>query len=101
MLKSEVQTSTLTLVAIGMFDLVTTLMLMRMGMGESNPLFVWIIENFGLLGFIGGKLLFLAGPVLLLEFVRIKHPKSAEQGTWLAAAFYALLYVVHIVRIVA
>jgi uncharacterized membrane protein SirB2 len=100
MLKEKVHTSTLVLVTIGMFDLLTTLLLLRMGMGESNPIFGPIL-SYGILPFVVATLVFLAGPVLLLEFVRQRHPHSAEQGTWLAAGFYALLYVVHIVRIAA
>jgi hypothetical protein len=100
MLRSEVQTSTLALVTIGMFDLLTTLLLLRMGMAESNPLFSWLLD-YGILAFVVGKLIFLAGPVLLLEYVRTKHPKSAEQGTWVAVGFYALLYISHIARVVS
>jgi hypothetical protein len=100
MLKGRVHTSTLVLVTIGMFDLVTTILLLGMGMNESNPIFGWLLDYYGLTWFVMGKLAFLAGPVLLLEFVRTKHPRSAEQGTWVAAAFYALLYIVHLLRIV-
>ena len=45
-----------------------------------------------------GKLVFVVGPILLLEFVRKTHPRSAEQGTWIAAGFYGMLYVMHLVR---
>ena len=95
-LTRRVQLSTLVLVTIGMFDLVTTLMLMHTGVHEVNPLFA-NLASYGSLAFACGKLFLLAGPVLLLEYVRTKNPLSAEQGTWLAAGLYAFFYVSHLV----
>src|SRR5687767_2109880 len=97
MLSSKIHTSTIVLVTIAMFDLVTTLMLLNQGFGESNPIFARLAAQ-GSLAFVLGKLLFLIGPILLLEYVRTKHPSSAEQGTWIAAIFYGFLYVLHLVR---
>jgi hypothetical protein len=85
------------LVTVALFDLVTTMMLLNQGFGESNPLFA-PLARMGTSYFVMGKLVFLVGPILLLEFVRTKHPNSAEQGTWIAAAFYGVLYVVHLAR---
>lgn len=85
------------LVTIAMFDLVTTMMLLNQGFGESNPIFAPLLR-FGGFAFVCGKLFFLILPILLLEFVRLKHPRSAEQGTWLAAIAYAVLYISHLVR---
>ena len=97
MLQGKIYTSTLVLVTIAMFDLVTTLMLLNQGFGESNPLFA-SLAAMGTGPFVLGKLVFVVGPILLLEYVRTKHPTSAEQGTWVAAGFYGFLYVLHLVR---
>lgn len=97
MLNGKIHLSTIVLVTIAIFDLVTTLMLLNQGFGESNPLFGRLAEM-GTAPFVLGKLVFLVGPILLLEYVRTKHPQSAEQGTWIAAFFYAFLYIVHLVR---
>lgn len=97
MLSNKVHLSTLCLVTIGLFDLVTTMMLLNRGFGESNPLFAPLLR-FGGPVFILAKLIFLIGPILLLEFVRSKHPKSAEQGTWIAFLAYAALYITHLAR---
>ena len=97
MLQGRVQTSTLVLVTIAMFDLVTTMMLLSQGFGESNPIFAWLLQ-YGAPAFILGKLVLLVGPILLLEWVRIKSPISAEQGTWIAVVAYAFLYILHLSR---
>ena len=97
MLKQRVHTSTLALVTIAMFDLVTTMMLLNQGFGESNPIFARL-ATMGTAHFVLGKLQFVAGPIFLLEFVRTRHPKSAEQGTWIAVLFYGLLYLAHLIR---
>ena len=97
MLAQRVQLSTLVLVTIAMFDLVTTMMLLSQGFGESNPIFGRLAE-YGAGPFVAGKLIFVIGPILLLEYVRKSHPRSAEQGTWIAAGFYGMLYIMHLVR---
>jgi len=88
MLKGKVHLSTACLVTIGLVDLVFTIVLFGRGFGEGNPLFRTLLNLLGPAGFISGKVLFLVGPVLLLEYVRTKHPKSAEQGTWVAVIVY-------------
>ncbi len=97
MLDKPVRLSTFILVTLGMLDLVSTLILMQHGLREANPIFNGLARMTGSTGFVGGKLLFLVGPVLLLELVRQRNPKSAEQGTWLAIAFYALFYFAHMI----
>lgn len=97
MLRGKVHLSTVCLVTIALFDLVTTMMLLNQGFGESNPLFGPLLR-YGGAAFVLAKVVFIVGPVLLLEFVRLRHPKSAEQGTWIAFAAYAVLYVAHLVR---
>lgn len=97
MLARRVQLSTLVLATLAIFDMVTTVMLLSQGYGESNPIFSPFVA-YGSAAFIAAKLLFLVIPILLLEYVRTKKPMSAEQGTWIAAGFYGMLYVLHLVR---
>lgn len=87
-LTAPVRLSTLSLVTLGLADLVMTMILMGQGFQEGNPIFRGLLRDFGPTGFIVGKVFFLAGPILILEFVRTKRPTSAEQGTWIAFAAY-------------
>ncbi|MBX3119105.1 MAG: hypothetical protein KF784_08575 [Fimbriimonadaceae bacterium] len=91
MLNRRAQLSTTVLCTIATFDLLTTIMLVMVGMREGNPLFAWLL-NYGFVAFAVGKLVLLIGPILILEWVRTTKPKTAEQGTWVAVGFYALLY---------
>lgn len=94
-LDSRVQTSTLCLVTIGLFDLVTTIILLGQGFAEGNRLFAWLLQ-FGPWVFVFGKVVFLAGPILILEYARTKKPKVAEVGTWIAVVAYLAMYVPHL-----
>lgn len=96
LLGSEVRLSTLCLVTVGLFDLVTTMVFLAIGGEEGNPLFAGLFAEYGPLGLVLGKVVFLAGPVLLLEYVRTKSPVSAEQGTWVAFLAYLALYGSHL-----
>ena len=98
MLNQSVRLSTACLVAIGLFDLVTTIFLLGQGMAEGNPLFSCLLQ-FGPWGFVIGKAVFLAGPILIIEYARQKHPRTAEQATWIAFAAYAILYGTQLMRI--
>lgn len=97
MLARRVHLSTLVLVTIALFDLFTTVLMLNVGFGESNPIFSPLVD-LGFPIFVSMKLVFLVGPVFLLEYARLKHPISAEQGTWIAAGFYGMLYIIHLVR---
>lgn len=90
--RRRVATSTLALATVGLFDLVTTLLLLRLGMAEGNPIFAHILAQHGSHAFVGAKVLCLAGPIAILEWARTKHPKSADQGAWLAFVAYFGLY---------
>lgn len=98
MLNRDLHISTLCLVTLGLFDLITTVLLFNHGFGEGNPIFAWLAGH-GPWPFILGKLCFLLGPVLLLEFVRKKSPTTAEQGTWIAFIAYATLYTLQLLRL--
>lgn len=78
-----------------MFDLVTTVLLLRMGMGEANPIFGPLLQV-GIWAFVLGKLAFVIGPIMIIEWAREKHPTTAEQATWIAFAAYLLLYLRHV-----
>ena len=97
-MNGRVHLSTVVLATIGAIDLVSTLMLMNVGAREANPIF-GPLAAYGSLPFALAKLVFLIGPILLLEFVRTKHPQTAEQGTWVAAGAYFLLYATHLIRL--
>lgn len=98
MLNREVHLSTLCLVTLGLFDLVTTVLLFGRGFGEGNPLFAWL-AGYGPWAFVMGKVAFLVGPILVLEYARKTRPESADQATWIAFIAYAFLYVVQLLRI--
>ena len=93
----RVRLSTAVLVTIGLFDLVTTIILLRLGMRESNPFFNQFAES-GPAVLATAKLAFLAGPIALIEIARKYSPRSAEQGTWVAAGCYFGLYAVHLLQ---
>jgi hypothetical protein len=95
MTKSHVRLSTLVLVTIAMFDLVTTLMWLRGGNREGNPLFAMLASH-GSFALVGGKLLFLVLPILMIEWARTKRPLTAEIGTWIAAVAYGYLWGSHV-----
>jgi len=92
----RIRLSTVVLITIGVFDLVTTLMLLGLGMHEGNPFFAQYAQS--PLALAATKILFLAGPIALLEFARKYSPRSAEQGTWVAAGAYFTLYVLHLIQ---
>lgn len=99
MLKGRVQLSTLCLVTLGLADLIFTMLLMGRGFQEGNPIFRGLLNAFGPAGFVAGKVGLLAGPVLVLEYVRTKNPKSADQGTWIAFAAYFFLLAMQFSRL--
>lgn len=93
----KVHLSTLCLLTIGTFDLVTTLMWLNRGQVEGNPVFSYFAER-GSFALVGAKLAFLFGPILLLEFARRHRPVTAEIGTWAAVVGYLYLYVGHLLQ---
>lgn len=97
-LRNEVRLSTVLLVAIGTFDLVTTLMWMNSGFMEGNPIFAAIAAH-GSIFFALCKLVFLFGPVLILEFARNRKPMLADCATWFAICAYLGLYGGHLIQL--
>ena len=96
--KSRVHLSTLVLVTVALFDLVTTLMWLNAGQGEGNPFFASLAYH-GSVPFVIGKLAFLALPVLAIEWARTKRPLTAEIGTWVAAIAYAYMWGSHVLAL--
>lgn len=97
-LNGRVHLSTLALVTVSMFDLVTTLIWLHVGQAEGNPVFNYFARR-GSFPLVGAKLVFLIGPVLLLEYARKKRPLSAEIGTWVAAVGYGYLWAAHVIQL--
>lgn len=93
-MNQPVRLSSLCLLLIGAGDLLASVWWIKNGQAEGNPLFAWL-SQYGLIVFVIGKLAFLAGPIAILEYARRSHPKSAEQGTWLAALLYLLFLALH------
>lgn len=77
-----------------MTDLIMSLMWLNAGNAEGNPLFAWF-ASYGAIPFACGKLIFLFGPIGMLEYARKKHPVSAEQGTWVAVLAYVAFLALH------
>lgn len=98
MLFGKVYISTLALITVAMFDLVTTLMWLHNGMAEGNQFFAWLAGH-GSLALVFAKLLFIIIPVLILEYARSKRPVTAEIGTWIATGLYLYLYVGHLLAL--
>ncbi|MFI5386848.1 MAG: DUF5658 family protein [Fimbriimonadales bacterium] len=94
-MRSPVRLSTLCLLLVGVGDLVVSLRWLHAGHGEGNPLFAWL-AHYGSLVFALGKVLFLAGPIAILEYARKYRPVSAEVGTWIATLLYLLFLGAHI-----
>lgn len=86
------------LASIGLLDLLTTIYWLANGGQEGNQFFARAWERspheFVLL-----KLVMLFGPIFILETVRKRSSKSAEQGTWIAFGFYVLFWGSHVVRL--
>ncbi len=94
-MKQTVRLSTLCLVIVGTVDMLMTILWLKNGGREGNALFS-ALAHLSLYVFIAGKLLFLFGPIAILEYARRAHPRSAEQGTWLATMLYLVLLTLHI-----
>ncbi|HWP31734.1 MAG TPA: DUF5658 family protein [Fimbriimonadales bacterium] len=95
--RGRVRLSTLCLVTVILFDLVTTLFLLNQGFGEANPIFANLAKK-GEWALVSGKLMFTIIPLLILEWARTKRPFTAEIGTWTAFIAYTWLYVLNLLR---
>jgi hypothetical protein len=94
----RITTESWILVAIGLADLITTLFWVHFhGAQEANPLF----RHFLALGygwFALMKVVFLAGPLLILEWARHHRPGFTRRASRFAIAGYLLLYVAGVAK---
>lgn len=95
---TKIHLSTSLLIIIGLVDLASTIAWLRIGGVEGNPLFAPLLYH-GIETFAFAKLVFLAGPIAVLEYARTKHPHSAEAGTWIAFVFYFALWGTQLIRL--
>ncbi len=86
------------LLVVAMTDLVLTVLLLGAGYEEGNPLFRALLHR-GPAWFIGGKAAMVAGPILILEAVRPKAPKSVLRAYWLCLAIYVGLLGAHLAAV--
>lgn len=98
MLKGKVHISTLALATLGLVDLISSMILFSIGMREANPFFGPLF-NLSPLYFSIAKVIFLGGPILLLEYSRKHRPWSAEIGTWVAFVLYFYILVSHLLQL--
>lgn len=90
---------TTALVVIGGLDLLTTIYALATRRGhEANPLFVYLLEKFGPIGFIVFKAVMLAVPLTIAELARKQHPGFVRKALRVGIALYLLFYVVAFVR---
>ncbi len=79
------------LAAIGSLDLASTIVLLRLGAVEANPIFARLL-GMGVGWFVLAKVLMLAGPILILEWARDRSPRSSAQGAWIAVIAYLVIW---------
>src|SRR6266699_2705460 len=92
--KRRVAVESVIILAIGVIDLVTTLVWVRQaGAREANPIFRSYLD-LGTPYFIAAKMLLLAGPIILLEWARRRRPAFTRLASRFAIAAYAFAYVV-------
>jgi hypothetical protein len=94
---------TTALALIGCVDLIITVALIAPGRArEANPVMARLLEMFGPWGFVIGKALFLAIPLLIAEYARKRHPEFVRRalrvGILLYVGIYLLLFVRYNVR---
>ena len=83
------------LLIVAMTDLLLTVLLLGAGFDEGNPLFRSLLHR-GPLWFVGGKALLVAVPILILETLRPKAPKTVLRAYWLCLVLYVGLLGAHL-----
>ena len=87
------------LVLVGGLDLVSTIYILATHTGhEANPLFVGLLDTFGVGGFIVFKALMLGIPLTIAELARRKHPEFVRSALRFGLAAYVLLYLVAFIQ---
>lgn len=81
------------LLAVGLADLVSTLVLMRAGLvQEANPIMAWYLVHFGVWAFCAAKTTMLVCPLVMLEWVRRIKPYLGLWALRIALVGYLLVY---------
>ena len=87
------------LVVIGGLDLCYTVYLLATGTAhEGNPLFDWLLEEYGPLGFVVGKALMLAIPLSIAELARKKHESFVRSAIRVCILLNLVIYLFSILR---
>ncbi|MEJ5169620.1 MAG: DUF5658 family protein [Fimbriimonadales bacterium] len=89
---------TVALLVVSMTDLLLTVLLLGHGFEEGNPLFRHLLHK-GPAWFVGGKALLVALPILLLEALRPRAPRTILRAYWLCLALYSALLSAHLASI--
>jgi hypothetical protein len=69
-------------IAANLLDLFLTLLFIRYGGSEANPLAKWVVLNFGRTGFIAFKLLLMFLVIFLVEAIARKRKNAARLLIW-------------------
>ena len=86
------------ILAIGILDLVTTLMWVNDGAHEANPIFQYYLAM-GAGWFVLAKFVCLLCPILLFEFAQIHRRQFALKGARIAIAGYLVMYMVGVAKL--
>ena len=87
------------LAVIGGLDLCYTVYLLATGAAhEGNPLFDWLLEEYGPLGFVVGKAPMLAVPLAVAELARKKNEPFVRSALRLCIVLYLFIYLFSILR---
>ncbi len=86
------------LIAICLFDLVSTVWVVNTGRGdEANPLMAFFLAQ-GVMAFVAAKLCMVAAPVATLEWARPKRPKFVHRAYYAAFAGYLGFYAIGVAK---
>lgn len=82
------------LAVLGGLDLLYTIYLLATHTArEANPLFSYILHEYGVIEFITMKAILLGAPLTIAEFARKKHPEFVRKALRLCLLLYVSIYV--------
>jgi hypothetical protein len=88
-----VAVESLMLGALCLFDLISTVWLLRSGAAvEANPLLGFYIQAGGIIAFIAAKVLLTIGPLYVLEVLRRRRPRLVRTMLRIGIALYIIAY---------
>lgn len=89
----SVAVESLLLGGLCLFDLVSTVLLLRAGIAvEANPLLDFYIRAGGIAAFVAAKALLTIGPLFALELLRRRRPRLVRSVLRLGIALYLITY---------